>query len=139
MSARCIHELIAEQAARTPDRTAVSYGSNTLTYRQLDRQAAGLERRLRAAGAGGGSVVAVLLERSPELIVVLVAILKSGGAYLYLDPAEPLEQRARITRDAAAEFAVVGRETRDQAPTVAHVLSIEDDADPSALAGPAEA
>jgi len=135
-AARCIHELVAEQAARTPDRTAVSYGSSTLTYRQLNGAADKLAQRLRAAGAGAGAVVAVVLERSPELIVALTAVLKSGGAYLYLDPNEPAEQRARITRDAAAEFAVIGPETRGQAPPVAHALSVQDDtACPAAPAG----
>jgi len=135
-AARCIHELVAEQAARTPDRTAVSYGSSTLTYRQLNGAADKLAQRLRAAGAGAGAVVAVVLERSPELVVALTAVLKSGGAYLYLDPNEPAEQRARITRDAAAEFAVIGPETRGQAPPVAHALSVQDDtACPAAPAG----
>lgn len=140
---RCIHELIAEQAARTPDLTAISYRSRTVTYRQLDSMADNLARRLRAAGVGGGSVVAVVLERSPELIVTLTAILKAGGAYLYLDPAEPSEQRARITRDAAAKFAVVGPQTRQEAPDVAHVLCIQDGevgpAPPAVAAPPAEA
>lgn len=128
---RCIHELVAEQAARTPDRIAVSHGDSTLTYRQLDQQAEELAQRLRGAGVGGGAVVAVVLERSPELIVALTGILKAGGAYLYLDPAEPAPQRARITRDAAAKFAVIGPETRDQAPDVDHVLSLRDEGGPT--------
>jgi amino acid adenylation domain-containing protein len=131
---RCIHELVAEQAARTPDRIAVSHGETTLTYRQLDRRAEELARRLRAAGVAGGAVVAVVLERSPDLIVALTAILKAGGAYLYLDPAEPAEQRARITRDAAARFAVTGPGRSHQEPDVAHVLSLCDEADAAALA-----
>jgi amino acid adenylation domain-containing protein len=129
---RCIHELVAEQAARTPDLVAVSHGDSTLTYRQLDTQSDELARRLSAVGVGGGAVVAVVLERSLELIVALMAILKAGGAYLYLDPAEPAEQRSRITRDAAAEFAVVGPGTADQAPDVTRVLSITDEAGPAA-------
>jgi amino acid adenylation domain-containing protein len=131
---RCIHELVAEQAARTPDRIAVSHGDSTLTYRQLDRRAEELAQRLRAAGVAGGAVVAVVLERSPDLVVALTAILKAGGAYLYLDPGEPAEQRARITRDAAAKFAVIGSGNSHQAPDVAHVLSMCDEADAAALA-----
>lgn len=128
---RCIHELVAEQAARTPDRIAVSHGDSTLSYRQLDQQADELAQRLRGAGVAAGAVVAVVLERSPELIVALTGILKAGGAYLYLDPAEPAQQRTRITRDAAAKFAVIGPGTSDQAPDVAHVLSIRDEAGPA--------
>jgi amino acid adenylation domain-containing protein len=138
-AARCINELISEQAARTPDRIAVSRGSSTLTYRQLDGEAGALAQRLRSAGVGGGTVVAVVLERSPELIVALTAILEAGGAYLYLDPAEPIEQRARIARDARPAFAVVGTETRSQAPAVPHVLCMGEDtgADLPAIATPA--
>lgn len=130
-AARSVHALVTEQAARTPERIAVSRGKTTLTYRQLDRRAEDLAQRLRAVGVGGGAVVAVVLERCPELIVALLAVLKAGGAYLYLDPAEPARQRARIARDSRAEFAVVAAETADQAPAVAHVLRIQDDADPA--------
>ncbi len=127
---RCIHELVAEQAARTPDAIAVNKGAHALTYRELDTSAEALARRLRAAGVGGGAVVAVVLERSVDLIVVLTAILKAGGAYLYLDPAEPDEQRVRILRDAAARFAVVDAGTRSKVPDLPHVLCLGEDGDP---------
>ncbi|MET8336075.1 MULTISPECIES: non-ribosomal peptide synthetase [Streptosporangium] len=132
---RCVHEMVAEQAARTPDRIAISYVGATLTYRQLDRAADALSVRLREVGVGGGAVVAVVMGRTPELIVTLTAILKSGGAYLYLDPAEPQAQRARIVRDAQARFAVVGVDFLDHAPEVAQVLPLERDM--IALAGSA--
>jgi amino acid adenylation domain-containing protein len=140
MPGRCVHELVAEQAARTPDRVAVSHGSSRLTYRELDSRADRLARRLRAAGVGGGAVVTVALERSPELIVALTAILKAGGAYLYLDPAEPAEQSARLTRDAGAAFALVGAGSGARPPDVAHVLPLDgsgaDDADDDGPAAP---
>jgi amino acid adenylation domain-containing protein len=123
---RCIHEMVADQVERTPDRVAVSYRNRTLTYRQLDDRAEELALRLRAAGVGGGSIVAVLLVRSPELIVALTGIWKAGGAYLYLDPAEPAEQRARILRDAAARFAVVDANTRDLVSNIDNVVNIGD-------------
>jgi amino acid adenylation domain-containing protein len=126
---RCVHELVAEQAARTPDAVAVNQGDRALTFRELERSAAALARRLRGMGVGGGRVVAVVLDRSIDLIVALTAILKAGGAYLYLDPAEPAEQRVRILRDAAASFAVVGPDTRDAVPEVPHVLCHTDPTD----------
>ena len=125
---RCIHELVAEQAARTPDRVAVSDGAERLTYRQLNAAADALAARLMDAGVTAGDVVAVVLDRAPELIVVLLAVFKAGGAYLYLDPAEPAEQRRRTVRDAAARHAVVGWHVMDEAPDVAHVLTFTDDA-----------
>lgn len=130
---RCIPELFAQQAARTPDATAVSQGDRFLSYRRLDESSDAFARRLRAAGVGGGDVVAVVLERSLELIVALTAILKAGGAYLYLDPAEPAGQRARILADAGARFAVADTFTRDLVPDVATVLDLDDafDAGPS--------
>ncbi|MFF4832692.1 amino acid adenylation domain-containing protein [Streptomyces sp. NPDC001315] len=127
---RCVHVLVAEQAARTPDVTAVSYGSHTLTYRQLDSAADRLAHRLRSAGVGGGSVVAVVMDRSADLVVVLLGILKAGGAYLYLDPAEPDGQRVRILGDSAARFAVVDDTTRHKVPGVAHVVCLDDDHEP---------
>jgi amino acid adenylation domain-containing protein len=133
-SPRCIHELIAEQAARTPDRIAVSLRGTALTYRELDDAADALAGRLRAVGAGGGSVVAVVLGRTPELIVALTAILKAGGAYLYLDPAEPVEQRARIVADARARIAVVGPQFTEQSPPVPIVISTEEDHPDAAVA-----
>jgi amino acid adenylation domain-containing protein len=111
-AAQCIHELVTQQAGRTPEATAVSRGGRGLTYRELDEASTALARRLRAGGVRTGETVAVLLERSPELIVALTAVLKAGGAYLYLDPAEPAEQRARILADAAAAAGIVDAETR---------------------------
>ncbi|MFE9256482.1 amino acid adenylation domain-containing protein [Streptomyces sp. NPDC006879] len=131
-SPRCVHDMVAEQAARTPEATAVSHGDRSLSFQQLDSGADALARRLRAAGVGGGSTVAVLLDRSMDLMVVLTAILKAGGAYLYLDPAEQAEQRARILDDAQARFAVVDSGTAPLAQGIEHVLSIDDPAEPGA-------
>ncbi|WP_240123976.1 non-ribosomal peptide synthetase [Streptomyces sp. MUM 136J] len=131
-SPRCVHDMVAEQAARTPDATAISHGDRSLSYQQLDAGADALARRLRAVGVGGGSVVAVMLDRSMDLMVVLTAIIKAGGAYLYLDPAEPAEQRARILDDARARFAVVDSGTAPLADGIEHVLSIDEPAEPAA-------
>ncbi len=85
--------LLAEQAARTLDAVAVISGGEALTYGELDRRANRLARRLRARGVDRGSRVAVCLERSPALMVGLIAVLKAGGAYLPIDPETP---RGRI-------------------------------------------
>jgi amino acid adenylation domain-containing protein len=86
-------ELLAEQAARTPDAVAVIAGTASLTYGELDRRARRLAARLRACGVGPETRVAVCLERSPELMVGLLGVLKAGGAYLPVDPETP---RARV-------------------------------------------
>lgn len=123
-----IHSLFAAQARRTPDAVAVSYLGTTLTYKELDAAAEALAGRLRAAGVGGGAVVAVVLRRSLPLITALMAVLKAGGAYLYLDPAEPVEQRRRIVADSAVRFAVVGRATLDAVPEIGQIVCADDEA-----------
>ena len=88
----CIQDLFAEQAARTPHAVAVSFKDQRLTYRELDERAGRLARWLidrSVGGVGTDVLVAVLLERSLEMIVALVGILKAGGAYAPLEPGLP--------------------------------------------------
>ncbi|MDF3140230.1 MULTISPECIES: non-ribosomal peptide synthetase [unclassified Streptomyces] len=122
-----IHNLVAEQARRTPHDVAVSHAGTALTYEELDAQAELLAARLRSAGVGGGSVVAVVLGRSLPLITTLLAVLKAGGAYLYLDPTESADLRRRIVADSAARFAVVTRETADAVPEIGQILCVDDE------------
>ncbi|MCD9140755.1 non-ribosomal peptide synthetase [Streptomyces albireticuli] len=82
-------EAFAGQARRTPGATALVCGDTTLTYRELDLRADRLARRLATEGIRPGSTVAVLMERSAELVVALLAIVKSGGCYVPLDPRQP--------------------------------------------------
>ncbi len=95
----CLHELVEAQVERTPERPAVSYDGQSLTYRELDRAANRLAHRLRAAGAGPECAVGVLAERSIEMVVGLLAVLKAGAAYLPLDPDYPAERLALMTAD----------------------------------------
>ncbi|HKV10090.1 MAG TPA: amino acid adenylation domain-containing protein, partial [Thermoanaerobaculia bacterium] len=87
-----IPDLFEAQAERSPDRTAVVFEGQSLSYRELDRRANGLAWRLRDAGVGPESLVGVYLERSFEMVVSLLAILKAGGAYVPLDPEYPRER-----------------------------------------------
>ena len=82
-------ELFAAQALRTPAATAVVFEDATLSYRELDERANRLAHHLRGHGVGPEVVVGLCLERSPEMVIGLLAILKAGGAYLPLDPAYP--------------------------------------------------
>ncbi|HEY0171021.1 MAG TPA: AMP-binding protein, partial [Pyrinomonadaceae bacterium] len=97
-----IHQLFAQQAAHTPDAVAVVYGSDSLSYRELDARAELLAARLRARGVGPERVVALCLERSAEMVVALLAILKAGGAYLPLDPADPPARLSWLLADSGA-------------------------------------
>ncbi|MFD9396828.1 amino acid adenylation domain-containing protein, partial [Streptomyces sp. NPDC060000] len=102
----CVHELFAGQAARTPDAVALTIGDVALTYRELDERASRIAHHLMAAGAGPESVVGVCLERGPDLIPALLGVLKSGAAYLPLDPVNPAERLAYMLADAQASLLV---------------------------------
>jgi amino acid adenylation domain-containing protein len=95
-----IHGLFAEQAARTPDAIAVRYQGAALTYRELDARANQLAHRLRDAGVGRETLVALCLPRSLELIVATLATLKAGGAYLPLEPSHPAARLRFMLEDA---------------------------------------
>ncbi|HVR97666.1 MAG TPA: amino acid adenylation domain-containing protein, partial [Thermoanaerobaculia bacterium] len=95
----CLHDLFREQAARMPDAMAVVFEEEQLTFGDLDRRSERLACRLRRLGVGPESRVALCAERSPEMVVGLLAILKAGGAYVPLDPAHPGERLATILDD----------------------------------------
>jgi amino acid adenylation domain-containing protein len=99
---RPLHELISEQAARTPAATAVEGESGTLSYAELEERANRLAHLLREHGVGPETRVGILLERTPELFVALLGVLKAGGAYVPLDPEYPAERLAFILQDSGA-------------------------------------
>ena len=95
-------ELFAAQAERTPDAVAVVFEDSSLSYAALDRQANQLAHRLRKYGVGPESVVGLCLNRSLEMIVGLLGILKAGAAYLPLDPDYPAERLCFMLSDSHA-------------------------------------
>ncbi len=98
---QCIHQLFEAQSAQTPDRIAVEYGREQLTYRELNRRADRLADRLIDLGVCADTLVGICVERSLETIVGILGILKAGGAYVPLDPAYPQARLALIMADAA--------------------------------------
>jgi amino acid adenylation domain-containing protein len=97
-----VHELIAEQAARTPDRPAVRAADRSLTYAELDQAANSLAALLRARGVGAGTPVALCLERTSTLVVAILGILKAGAFYLPLNPDHPKARLASQLADSGA-------------------------------------
>jgi amino acid adenylation domain-containing protein len=95
-----IHQLIEQQAALTPDSVALVFGTESLTYQQLNERANRLAHHLRSLGVGPESLVAILMERSFEMVISLLAILKAGGAYLPLDPTYPEQRLSFMLADA---------------------------------------
>jgi amino acid adenylation domain-containing protein len=110
ISSQCVHEVISSQVEGTPDAVAVQVGNTTLTYRQLDDRAAVIASRLVQAGAGPGTVVAVLLDRTPDLVAAIMGILKSGAAFLPLDPRQSAARNAFCINDVGANIILTDRQ-----------------------------
>ncbi|MEN3304476.1 MAG: hypothetical protein V7603_678 [Micromonosporaceae bacterium] len=98
--------MVVEQVARDGDAVALVHGGEELTYRELDRRANRLAHHLRALGADPDEPVAVLLERSFDLVVAILGIVRSGAAYLPLDPEHPAGRTAGVLRDARVRLVV---------------------------------
>ncbi len=97
---KCIHQLFEAQVERTPDAVAVVFETESLTYRQLNKQANQLAHYLQKVGVAPGVLVGICVERSLEMVVGLLGVLKAGGAYVPLDPAYPQERLAFMLQDA---------------------------------------
>ncbi|MFP5263076.1 MAG: amino acid adenylation domain-containing protein [Blastocatellia bacterium] len=113
----CIHELFQEQAARTPDAVAVTFEQEQLTYRELNERANQLAHYLKGLGAGPEVRVAIFLERSIEMIVGLLGILKSGGAYVPLNAAYPMERLAFVLEDSQSPILLTEERLLDELPS----------------------
>ncbi|MER9871335.1 amino acid adenylation domain-containing protein [Mesorhizobium sp. M0136] len=97
----CIHELFEAQVRKAPDRVAVVHEAEELSYGELNRRANRLAHHLIGLGVEPDQPVAICLERSPAMVVGLLAILKAGGAYVPLDPAYPCARLRQVLEDAA--------------------------------------
>ncbi len=102
----CLHELFEAQTERTPDAPAATFRGRTLTYRSLNQEANQLAFHLRALGIAPGDIVGLCLERSPDLLVALLGILKSGAAYLPLDPRYPAGRLSFMLTDSGSRVVV---------------------------------
>lgn len=110
--------MFERQVGRTPERIALGFEGRQLTYRELDARAEALAQRLRDAGARRGVVVAIHLPRIPALVIALIAVQKTGAAYLPLDPQFPASRLSFMLADSGASI-LVGTSTLDgelQAP-----------------------
>ncbi|MFB1048399.1 amino acid adenylation domain-containing protein [Streptomyces chrestomyceticus] len=114
---------IEAQAARTPAATALVFGNSTWTYAELDARANRLARHLASLGVRPGTLAAVAVPRSADLVLTLLAVLKAGGAYLPLDPDYPADRLAYMLDDARPVCVITDRDDRvpgdGQPPVVA--------------------
>jgi amino acid adenylation domain len=140
-----IHTLFEARAGASPEALALIGGQERLSYGELNRRANRLAHHLRARGVGPETLVGVCLERSPGLVVVLLAVLKAGGAYLPLDPAYPPARLAFMLEDAAVPVLVTSQTLSSVLPETGAALVFldgdgeaiarEPDDDPDSSAG----
>ncbi len=98
--ALCLHEMVEQQAARTPDAIALVFGDHQIAYAELNRRANQLANYLQTHGAGSPMPIGICMQRSLEMVIGLLGILKSGGAYVPLDPDYPADRLAFLLDDA---------------------------------------
>lgn len=103
-SDRTIHSLFEEQAARTPDNPAIIDGERVVSYLELNRAADLLARRLASMGAGRGARIGIIMKHSIETVAAILGVLKTGAAYVPLDPEYPLRRRSFMIRDSSIEI-----------------------------------
>jgi len=136
-----LHQLFEGQVGRTPEATAVCSGDQRLTYRELNRRANQLAHYLRKRGVGPEVPVGICLERSAEMLIGLLGVLKAGGAYLPLDPTNP-EGRVRfILEDARVPMMITERQLAGRLAgcrsevvcldDIGQELALESEADPA--------
>ncbi len=138
---KTLHQLIAEQARAAPERPALRFRAEELSYEELNRRANQLANYLKHQGVQLGDVVAIAVERSPALVITLLALMKCGAAYVPLDPAYPAERLEFMLADAGATLLLASAPAA--LSTTATVLAIDEalgqarsysDHEPAALA-----
>ncbi len=115
-SSHCVHELFQAQAARTPQRVAVTAAAGSLTYAELDARAAAVAAVLRGRGVGPDDRVGICLPRTPEMVAAVLGVLKAGGAYLPLDPSYPPDRLRYMLEDSGARVVLASDETAVRLP-----------------------
>jgi len=134
---RCLHELVAEQATLRPDAVALEGSGVILTYSELDRRAGLLARRLHELGVERGSVVGICMERVPEVVLSMLAVLKAGAAYVPVDPTYPAERQEFMLADAGVPVVLTQERLLDRlaAPPAAAVICVDRDRETIESAG----
>ena len=133
----CVHQLFEDQVIRTPDAIALVYENQQLTYAELNVRANRLAHRLEKLGVGPDVMVAICIERSPELVVGLLAVLKAGGAYVPLDPNYPQERLAFQLTDLHAPLLLCRKALGENlSQHVSAVLPVEEWTDSTAAESP---
>ncbi|HZL93732.1 MAG TPA: condensation domain-containing protein, partial [Vicinamibacterales bacterium] len=124
-----LQELFEGQAARTPDAIAVRFDPLALTYQELNRRANRLARRLRSAGAGPDVLIAVAVERSVDMVIAVLGVIKAGAAYVPCDPSYPPARLALMLNETRAPLLVTQSHLQARLPASgAQVINVDADA-----------
>jgi amino acid adenylation domain-containing protein/non-ribosomal peptide synthase protein (TIGR01720 family) len=118
-SYKTIHELFEEQVEKSPDMSAVVYENKRLTYNELNKAANRLAGVLRTRGITSGSIVGIMMQRSLEMIVGVLGIIKAGGAYLPIDPEFPRKRMIAVLEDSQAQILLTRLELVEPHPFTA--------------------
>ncbi len=111
---KCVHEIFAAQAARTPEAIALVYEGESLTYGELNKRTNQLAGYLRRKGVKAEERVGLMMERSIAMVVGMLGIMKAGGAYVPLERSQPSERLARMVKDAGVQVVVSVEELREE-------------------------
>ncbi len=133
-----VHSLFEVQAVQTPQKTALVFAGEQISYDTLNRRANQLAHHLRRLGVGPDVLVGLSLERSVEMVVGILAILKAGGAYLPLDAAYPPERQAFMLQDGQVAVMLTQQSLRDSLPTNAQMTVLCLDSEWAQVAGESE-
>ncbi|MEM7028584.1 MAG: amino acid adenylation domain-containing protein, partial [Chloroflexota bacterium] len=113
----CVHQLIASQAAKTPDRVAVIGPASKITYQALDERANQVAHHLQSMGVKPGSLVGILTERSVDMVIAMIGVLKAGAAYVPMDPAYPTRRLSHMIMDADLNVILTDQMVADVLPS----------------------
>jgi len=123
----CVHKAFEAEAAQIPDALAVVCEDEQLSYGELNRRANQLANYLRRLGAGPEQLIAICIDRSVDMLIALIGILKSGAAYVPIDPSYPAERRSLIISDSKASIVLSRRRTADAITECERVVCLDSD------------
>lgn len=123
-----IQKVFEHQVAISPEAIAVKFGNTRLSYRELNHRANFLAQQLRQIGAKRGNTIALIMDRSPEMIIAMLAILKAGSAYLPIETSNPLERSLHCLNEANISIIITDRDVNDLIEGLRIVISTDDSA-----------
>lgn len=134
-----VHDLFEAQVSKTPNRPAVVFGDETITYSELNERAEELAAGLRAMGVGPEVIVGLCVPRSIEMVIAVIGVMKAGGAYAPIDPAYPRARVEFMLDDTAAPVVIATGDTSAQLPESATVVNIDSPPPPPQAGSPEQA